>query len=65
MEQQQEKNFTLIIRDTMYLEKRNIYNISLKYPDGDIGFWIDAFKLKYYGGSWNNVFNFIKECNTF
>jgi len=55
----------LEISDQDYLQKRNKYSFSSIYSDGDIEFWIKAYKLKYYGGSWQAVFDFIIECNNF
>ena len=43
-------------------KKRHTYSPS--YCDGDIEFWIELYKLKYYGGSWQRVFDFIIECNS-
>ena len=55
----------LEIKDQNYLQKRDKYSFSSIYSDGDIEFWIKAYKLKYYGGSWQAVFDFIIECNYF
>ena len=51
------------IKDHNFLIKKNHYNVSPNYSDGDIEFWIKIFKIKYYGGSWNNVHEFITEMN--
>jgi len=56
-------NYILDIRDEVYLQKKEMYNYSHNYCDADIEFWIETYKLKYYGGSWENVSDFIKKCN--
>ncbi len=54
----------LDITDEIYLEKKNGHTYSPSYCDRDIEFWIETYKLKYYGGSWQNVINFIIQCNS-
>ncbi|MBY8992473.1 MAG: hypothetical protein KGD58_17130 [Candidatus Lokiarchaeota archaeon] len=56
-------NVRLDIKDEIYLQKKKKYTYSSSYSDGDIEFWIELYKLKYYGGSWPAVFEFIIECN--
>ena len=56
-------NFILDIKDGIYLQKKNRYTYSPSYCDGDIEFWIELYKLKYYGGSWQKVCDFIIVCN--
>ena len=58
-----EFNFLVKITDKNFLSKQNRFNVSLNYSDGDIEFWIKNFKTRYYGGSWNNVYEFITEMN--
>ncbi len=57
------KKIIFDVQDKTYLQKKNKHTISSKYSDGDIEFWIELFKLKYYGGSWPKVFNFIRDFN--
>lgn len=56
-------NYILDIKDEIYLQKKEMHTYSPKYCDGDIEFWIATYKLKYYGGSWRNVIDFINKCN--
>ena len=56
-------NVTLDIKDEIYLQKKKNYTYSSRYSDGDVEFWIELYKVKYYGRSWPAVFNFINECN--
>ena len=57
-----DKNFILDIKDDFYKKKKK-HTYSPSYYDGDIEFWIETYKLKYYGGSWQNVIDFIIKCN--
>ncbi len=63
--QQQENNvnYILDIKDEIYLQKKEMNTYSANYCDGDIEFWIETYKLKFYGGSWQNVIDFINKCN--
>jgi hypothetical protein len=56
-------DYIVKIKDHNFLIKKNLYNVSPNYSDGDIEFWIKSFKIRYYGGSWNNVHEFITEVN--
>ncbi len=56
-------NYILDIKDEIYLQKKKMHTYSPSYCDGDIEFWIETYKLKYYGGSWQNVIDFIIKCN--
>jgi len=56
-------NYILDIKDEIYLQKKEMHTYSPNYCDGDIEFWIETYKLKYYGGSWQNVIDFINKCN--
>ncbi len=56
-------NYILDIKDETYLQKKEMHTYSPNYCDGDIEFWINTYKLKYYGGSWQNVIDFINKCN--
>ena len=56
-------NVILDIKDETYLQKKKNYTYSSRYSDGDVEFWIELYKVKYYGQSWPAVFNFINECN--
>lgn len=56
-------NFSLVIKDEKYLQKRELFTYSSNYCDADIEFWIETYKLTHYGGSWQNVIDFITKCN--
>lgn len=56
-------DFNLEIKDEIYLQKKQLHTYSPNYSDGDIEFWIETYKVRYYGGSWQKVDKFIKLCN--
>lgn len=58
-----DRDFILEIKDEIYLQKKQMHTYSPNYSDGDIEFWIETYKVRYYGGSWQKVSKFIKSCN--